>query len=77
MSYSDDLTSARDNIAARLAAITADQKPSYNIDGQEISWTEYQRMLIEGLSRLQRLIDADGGPYAEDIQGFTDPAYGA
>lgn len=40
-----------------LADITANPKPSYNIDGQSISWNDY-------LAQLQRTIDWCDGQIA-------------
>jgi hypothetical protein len=44
------LETIKSQTLAILADITANPKPSYNIDGQSISWTEY-------LGQLQRTID--------------------
>jgi hypothetical protein len=35
---------------ARMAEITAEPKPSYKVDGQSVSWTEY-------LKQLQQTVD--------------------
>lgn len=56
MAYLDDLTEARDNAAARLKEVLASAKPSYQIDGQNISWTDYTRMLGEQIRGLNDLI---------------------
>lgn len=52
MSYLDDLRAARDQAAARLKEILAAPKPSYSIDGQQVSWTEYTRMLRQTVADL-------------------------
>lgn len=81
MAYIDDLKTARDNMAARLKDVTAAPKPSYDVDGQKVSWTEYIRLLAEGVERLNAVIDdkddTDGGPYSEEIQAYTEPPFGA
>lgn len=35
----------RNRATETLAAIMQSPKPSYSIDGQQVSWTEYQEML--------------------------------
>ena len=77
MARLDDLNSALDNMAARLKEITASPKPTYDIDGQKFSWTEYQRFLIEAMSSLREQVAAEDGPYVEESQVYTDPPYGA
>ena len=50
--YLDNLLAARDNVAANLAAITAEPKPNYRIDGQMVSW---QHLFDSYLNQLERL----------------------
>jgi len=57
MAAIDDLRSAKDNMAANLLAITANPKPSYSIDGQSVSWSEYHKMLLEGITSISLLIE--------------------
>ena len=57
----ENLQTARDNMAARLAEITASPKPSYSIDGQAFSWTEYMKFLLDGIRALDEQIAASGG----------------
>lgn len=55
----ENLTVARDNLAARLAEITANPKPDYSVDGQQISWAAYQTMIIqqmEGLEKARQIV---------------------
>lgn len=63
MAYTDDLTTSRDNLAARLAEITASPKPTYNVNGQMFSWTEYQRFLLDGIRALDELVAANTAPF--------------
>ena len=56
-----NLTTARDNYAQRLAEISANPKPNYNVEGTSYSWTDYQKMLIDNLERLNGLIDQMDG----------------
>ena len=71
MAYLDDLTTARDQIAARLVEITASPKPSYTVDGQTVSWTAYLKELREAMSSLDAEILKADGPYEIRTQGFT------
>lgn len=70
MSYVDDLTTARNNFAAKLAEVSAAPKPSYSIDGQQVSWTDYYRFLSEQVEKLNQQI-ASGESYEEVSIGIT------
>lgn len=54
----------------RIAEMTAAPKPSYEIDGQRVGWTEY-------LARLQSLVAwcdermASSAPFEVDSRGVT------
>lgn len=63
MAYVDDLTTARDNVAAILAEISADPKPDYSVGGQSISWSAYFQMLTTQLEALNKAIQQAGAPY--------------
>lgn len=51
------------NISNLIAQITVDPKPSYNIDGQLVSWGEYLDTLTTKLASLQKTRQMAGGPY--------------
>ena len=70
MAELDDLVAARANIAARLREITATPKPSYSIDGQTFSWTEYFEALARQYRSLGELAGAQD-EYFEQTQLFT------
>jgi hypothetical protein len=59
-SYEDNLKAVKENIAARLAEITASPKPSYSIDGQSVSWTEYFNSLVQQLKEINQQLEAAG-----------------
>ncbi len=42
----ENIATIKSNALTVLADITANPKPSYNIDGQQVGWTEYQKMLM-------------------------------
>lgn len=56
--YLENLTTARDQIAANLAAITANPKPNYSIDGQSVSWQGLFDSYMSSLSSLDAQIAA-------------------
>lgn len=58
------------HIVERLAELTRSPKPSYDIDGQKFSWTEYQRFLTEQLRTLNGLIAEEDSPMEEESIGY-------
>ncbi len=66
----DDLKTIKTQVIALLKDLTVNPKPSYDIDDQEISWAEYQKMLFDRLDGLNKLIAADE-PFELHTQGFT------
>lgn len=75
MTYIDDLTTARDNVAARIKDLTAQPKPNYSIDGQTVSWGDYLRQLLAAQQEIEAAIVAaqlaSDGPFEVISQGFT------
>ena len=69
--YLADLLATRDNIARQLADITARPKPSYQIDGQSVSWDEHFRVLCAELERVNHAIAASE-PFEFHSIGYTD-----
>jgi hypothetical protein len=64
----ENLQTAYDNYATILADISESPKPTYSLDGQSFSWTEYQRFLLEQMAAIrmeQNLTD-----HAEEISEF-------
>lgn len=68
--YLENLTTARDNIAAQLADITANPKPTYNIDGQMVDWTAHFNALMAALDKLEGQINA-ADPFEIHSTGFS------
>lgn len=68
--YLENLCTARDQIAANLAAITANPKPDYSIDGQTVSWQSLFNAYVAQLAALNGQLAA-GEPFEEQSQGFT------
>ena len=51
------------NLTAKLAELSADPKPSYKVDGQNFSHTEYFKMLTDSLESLITTRRRLQGPY--------------
>lgn len=68
--YIENLTTARDNFAAKLAEASANPKPTYNIDGQSVSWTEYYKFLSDQVESLNQKI-SQGEPFEEVSYGIS------
>jgi hypothetical protein len=67
----DDLTAARENVAAQLRNLTANPKPTYSLDGKSVSWESYFGMLTRQMEELNKLIQIEGGPQWLITQGVT------
>lgn len=70
--YLENLQTAREQIAANLATITAEPKPNYSIDGQSVSWQSLVESYTQQLARLDALI-ASAEPFEIPSQGTTGP----
>ena len=66
----ENLQTAYEQVCANLVTITASPKPTYNIDGQLVEWTEYMKMLTDQLEALTAAINAQN-PYEVHHQGYT------
>lgn len=71
MSVLSSLNTALSNVAANLAAITANPKPSYSVNGKSVSWTEYFNALIQQQEALNRAIAVAGGPVEAQTQAVS------
>lgn len=67
----ENLQTARSNIAANLAAITASPKPNYTIDGQTVSWQALFDSYVNQIKNLDVLIAGEGGPFEIASEGRT------
>ena len=67
----ENLETSLDNMALQLADITANPKPSYSINGQSVSWVEYQRFLLDGMAALRVQIQVEDGPVCHITQGVS------
>lgn len=64
------LATIKSQILANLVEITESPKPTYNVDGQNVLWTAYHKMLIDELAVIDGLISA-ASTYEIHHQGFT------
>ena len=63
------LQTIRSQTLTRIAEITAEPKPSYQIDGQSVSWNDYLKTLRETIAWCDRMINAEN-PGVEVSQGL-------
>jgi len=69
-SDAEQIATIKTQTLARIAEITAQPKPSYDVDGQKIAWSEY-------LARLQATVDwcneklAGEEPFEFQSRGYT------
>lgn len=64
------LKEVRDNLIALIGSVTQKPKPTYDIDGQKVSWGEYLDQLRKQLAHtLQLIIDLDG-PFEVESIGY-------
>lgn len=54
--YLQNLTTSRDNLAAALAAESANPRETYSVDGRSYSWNEYRQSLVTQIDELNALV---------------------
>lgn len=54
------LQTVKDQLIARLMEITALPKPTYNVDGKNVNWTEYATMLRDQIEGVNDLLMQEG-----------------
>lgn len=69
--YAQNLATARDNICARIAEITASPNPDVNIDGQSVSKGTYLTQLTGQLDQITKLLQTAGGPWEIKTRGVV------
>lgn len=70
MTDAEQIATIKTQALARLAEITAEAKPSYNVDGQMISWNEYTKQLWEIIERCDKQLAGDA-PFEVHSSGYT------
>lgn len=73
MSDLTDLQALKTATIARLTEITAEPKPSYIIDGQNIQWSAYRDALWNQLREIKAEIKSLSAPVEVLTRGFTGP----
>ena len=56
MTYISDLTTARDNYAALLAAGAHDGQTTYSVDGRSFDWIGYSDHLLNRIEQINRML---------------------
>ena len=64
------LATIKHQILERIEEITAQPKPTYNIDGQQVLWGAYFDSLTKQLAAIDAAI-ASADPYEEVSYGLT------
>jgi hypothetical protein len=67
----ENLATAKANLAANLASITANPKPSYSVDGKAYSWTEYMTALLAAMTAIDEQTVGEEGPGETSVSGYT------
>lgn len=70
MSDAETIATIKANALARIAEITAAPKPSYSIDGQSFSWSEYLAQLRSTVEWCNSQLNAET-PFEEHSVGYT------
>jgi len=70
MSDIETIATIRSQVLATIAAITADPKPSYTIDGQSVAWNDYLGQLRESVEWCDRQL-AREEPFEFRSQGYS------
>jgi hypothetical protein len=58
MSEATTLATIKSNILAQLEDLSANPKPNYSIDGQQVSWQSHFDSLMMNLERINHQINA-------------------
>ena len=67
----ENLTSARANIAKQLADLTANPKPTYSLDGVNVSWTDLFNSLMGQYAEIEKALQRAGGPFEKVTQAIS------
>jgi len=67
----DTLRIAKSNVIALLEEISRSPKPNYDIDGQEVLWADYFKMLTQQVEMFNTLIQREDDPLEFMSQMYT------
>jgi hypothetical protein len=71
MTPQQNISQAISNVAANLAAMTANPRPNYSIDGQSVSWADLYRMYTDQMMKLLEIQQALDGPFESRSVGVS------
>lgn len=63
-----NLDTAIDNLAAKIAEATANPKPNYSLDGESYSWESWLAMLMNQMEVLEKARQRADGPF--EVRSF-------
>lgn len=69
-SDAEQIATVKTQTLARIAEITAQPKPTYDVDGQKIAWGDYLRQLRSTVDWCNRKL-AGEEPFEFQSQGYT------
>ena len=58
------------NLEAQLLSLSENPKPTYQLDGQMVSWTAYLNWLLAAIKEANEMIIAEE-PFEVETQGYT------
>ncbi len=64
------IASIKSQTLARLSEITAQPKPTYQIDGQLVSWGDYHAQLRRTVDWCNEMLSGEA-PFEQRSQGYT------
>lgn len=71
MTALENIAAAINNIAAKIAEVSANPKPNYSLDGESYSWADYLKMLTEQITELRQAQAVLSSPYEIRSRGVT------
>ena len=69
-SDADNIATIRSNLYAYLATESANPKPSYTIDGQQVDWNQMRQAILAQIDSLNQQLAAATGPWESVVQGY-------
>jgi hypothetical protein len=67
----EQIATIRSNLLQALATESANPKPSYNIDGQQVDWNGYRNAILQQIMTLNNLQAAAVGAFEEIGEATT------
>lgn len=58
-----NLATIKSNLISALVTESANPKPSYSIDGQQVDWNGYRAAILKQITDIEALIDTESGPW--------------